>query len=172
MTQNIYGWCGKILKVDLTDSKISELQTTNCVDRFLGGRGIATKIYWEEVGSHVGAFDPENCLILMSGPLGAIGAQGASRFVVAGKSPMLLPEGFCYGNLGGFFGPCLKRAGYDGIVISGRSQKPVYLWIDNEKVQILNASMIWSKGVYAVGDILKGNSYTFELHDLLQIAVW
>ena len=85
---------------------------------------------------------------------------------------MLLLEGFCYGNLGGFIGPCLKRAGYGGIVISGRSQKPVYFWIDDGKVQILNASMIWSKGVYAVGDILKGNSYTFVLNDLLQIAVW
>jgi aldehyde:ferredoxin oxidoreductase len=53
----------------------------------------------------------------MSGFLVATGAQGASRFVVAGKSPMLLPEGFCYGNLGGFFGSYLKRAGYDGIVI-------------------------------------------------------
>ena len=77
MIQNIYGWYGKILKVDLTDSRIFELQTMNYADRFLGGRGIATKIYWEEVGSHVGAFDPENCLILMSGPLGAAGAQGA-----------------------------------------------------------------------------------------------
>ena len=95
MTTNIYGWCGKILKVDLTDSRISELQTLTYADRFLGGRGIATKIYWEEVESHVGAFDHENCLILMSGPLGATGAQGASRFVVAGKSPILLPEGFC-----------------------------------------------------------------------------
>ncbi len=155
MTRNIYGWCGKILKVDLTDSKISELDTMNYADRFLGGRGIATKIYWDTVEPRVAAFDPENCLIIMSGPLGATGAQGASRFVVAGKSPMLLPEGFCYGNLGGFFGPYLKRAGYDGIVISGRSQTPVYLWINDGKVQILNASRIWGQGVYAVGDILK-----------------
>ena len=155
MTQNVYGWCGKILKVDLTDSRICELETMNYADRFLGGRGIATKIYWDEVESQLTAFDPENYLIFMSGPLGASGAQGASRFVVAGKSPMLVPEGFCYGNLGGFFGPYLKRAGYDGIVISGRSQKPVYLWINDGKVKILNASMIWSKGVYAVGDILK-----------------
>lgn len=155
MTANIYGWCGRILKVDLTDSEISELDTMNYADRFLGGRGIATKIYWDEVESNVAAFDPANRLILMTGPLGATGAQGASRFVVAGKSPMLLQEGFCYGNLGGFFGPGLKRAGYDGIVISGRSRKPVYLWISDGKVEILDASNIWGKGVYAVGDILK-----------------
>jgi aldehyde:ferredoxin oxidoreductase len=124
-------------------------------DRFLGGRGIATRIYWEEVGSNVRAFDPENQLIFMSGPLGATGAQGASRFEVVGKSPMLMPEGFCYGNLGGFFGPYLKKAGYDGVVISGRSAKPVYLWIHDGEAQILDASLLWGKGVYNVRDILK-----------------
>lgn len=88
MTASIYGWCGRILKVDLTDSEISELDTMNYADRFLGGRGIATKIYWDEVQPNVTAFDPANRLIFMSGPLGATGAQGASRFVVAGKSPV------------------------------------------------------------------------------------
>jgi aldehyde:ferredoxin oxidoreductase len=103
----------------------------------------------------VGAFDPENRLILMSGPLGATGVQGASRFEVVGKSPMLMPEGFCYGNLGGFFGPHLKRAGYDGVVISGRSEKPVYVWIHDGKTKILDASLLWGKGVHDVREILK-----------------
>ena len=155
MTTSIYGWCGKILKIDLSESRISELKTMDYADRFLGGRGIATRIYWEEVGPSVSAFDPENHLILMTGPLGATGAQGASRFEVVGKSPMLMPEGFCYGNLGGFFGPYLKKAGYDGVVISGRSAKPVYLWIHDGEAQILEASLLWGKGVYGVRDILK-----------------
>jgi len=152
---SIYGWCGKILKIDLSESRISELQTLDYAGRFLGGRGIATRIYWEEVGPHVRAFDPENHLILMTGPLGSTGAQGASRFEVVGKSPMLMPEGFCYGNLGGFFGPYLKKAGYDGVVITGRSAKPVYLWIHDGKAQILDGSLLWGKGVYEVRDILK-----------------
>ncbi len=155
MATEIYGWCGKILNVDLSSMRVNELDTMDYADRFLGGRGIATRIYWEEVGPEVGAFDPENRLILMSGPLGATGTQGASRFEVVGKSPMLMPEGFCYGNLGGFFGPYLKRAGYDGVVISGRSEKPVYLWIHDGKAQMLDASLLWGKGVYAVRDILK-----------------
>ncbi|UCD89065.1 MAG: hypothetical protein JSW04_11560 [Desulfobacterales bacterium] len=155
MASNIFGWCGKILNVDLSDATISELETLNYADRFLGGRGIATRIYWEKVGPHVHAFDPENHLILMTGPLGATGAQGASRFEVVGKSPMLMPEGFCYGNLGGFFGPYLKKAGYDGIVISGRSEKPIYIWIADASVRILDASPLWGKGVYEVRDILK-----------------
>jgi len=155
MAAKIFGWCGKILNVDLSNARITERETMDYTDRFLGGRGIATRIYQEEVGPDVGAFDPKNRLILMSGPLGATGAQGASRFEVVGKSPMLMPEGFCYGNLGGFFGPYLKRAGYDGVVISGRSEKPVYLWIHDGKTQILDASLLWGKGVYAVRDVLK-----------------
>jgi aldehyde:ferredoxin oxidoreductase len=155
MTTSTYGWCGKILKIDLSDLRISELETMDYADRFLGGRGIATRIYWEEVGPKVRAFDPENHLIFMTGPLGATGAQGGSRFEVVGKSPMLMPEGFCYGNLGGFFGPFLKKAGYDGVVISGRSPKPVYLWIHDGKAEILDGSSLWGKGVYAVRDILK-----------------
>jgi aldehyde:ferredoxin oxidoreductase len=155
MTTHIYGWCGRILKIDLTDGRITELKTMDYAQRFLGGRGIATRIYWGEVGPQVAAFDPGNCLILMSGPLGATGVQGASRFEVVGKSPMLMPEGFCYGNLGGFFGPYLKRAGYDGMVISGRAEKPVYIWIHDRNVRILDASLLWGKGSYEVRNILK-----------------
>ena len=70
MTTSIYGWCGKILKIDLSESRVSEMNTMDYADRFLGGRGIATRIYWEEVGPGVSAFDPENHLIFMTGPLG------------------------------------------------------------------------------------------------------
>jgi aldehyde:ferredoxin oxidoreductase len=155
MATDIYGWCGKILNVDLSNFRVTERNTMDYADRFLGGRGIATRIYWEEVGPDVGAFDPENRLILMTGPLAGTGVQGASRFEAVGKSPMLMPEGFCYGNLGGFFGPYLKRSGYDGIVISGRSDKPVYIWIYDGKTEILDASLLWGKGVYNVKKILK-----------------
>jgi aldehyde:ferredoxin oxidoreductase len=155
MPTSIYGWCGKILKIDLSEPSISEVKTIEYADRFLGGRGIATRIYWEEVGPDVSAFDPENYLIFMSGSLGATGAQGASRFEVVVKSPMLMPEEFCYGNLGGYFGPFLKKAGYDGVVISGRSARPVYLWIHDGKAQILDGALLCGKGVYEVRDILK-----------------
>ena len=113
MTTSSYGWCGKILKIDLSNSWITVLQTMDYADRFLGGRRIATRLYWELVKPEIRAFDPENPLIFMTGPLGATGVQEGSRFIVAGKSPMLLPEGFCYGNLGGFLGPFLKKAGYE-----------------------------------------------------------
>jgi aldehyde:ferredoxin oxidoreductase len=87
--------------------------------------------------------------------LGATGAQGASRFEIVGKSPMLVPEGFCYGNSGGYWGPALKRAGYDGVVISGKADQPVYLWICDGRAEILDASRMWGRGVNSVRDHLK-----------------
>ncbi|QTA81563.1 Tungsten-containing aldehyde:ferredoxin oxidoreductase [Desulfonema limicola] len=155
MPVNQYGWCGKILRVDLSTSEISELDTMKYADRFLGGRGIATCIYWESVMPETGALDPGNHLIFMTGPLGATGAQGASRFIAVGKSPMRMPEGFCYGNMGGFFGPYLKRAGYDGLIITGKSEKKVYLYIQDNKTSILSADNLWGKGVYQVRDAIK-----------------
>ncbi len=155
MTPGIYGWCGRILKVDLTNSAITELDTMDYAERFLGGRGIATRIYWEHVSPETRAFDPENYMTLMSGPLGATGAQGASRFEVVSKSPMLLPEGFCYGNLGGFFAPALKKAGYDGVVVTGRAERPSYIWINDGRSEIRDASSLWGKGVYEVREIFQ-----------------
>lgn len=155
MASDIFGWCGKILKVDLTREEVTHLDTMTYASRFLGGRGIATRIYWEEVTPEVGALDPENRLILMSGPLVATGVPGASRFSVVAKSPMRMPEGFCYGNLGGFFAPALKKAGYDGVVVTGRAKRPSYIWIHDRKAEIRDASALWGKGAYEVRDRLR-----------------
>ena len=150
-----YGWLGKILKVDLSSESITEIDTRPYADRFLGGRGIATRLYWEFVPAATKAFDPENHLILMTGPLTATGAQGASRFEVVGKSPMLMPEGFCYGNLGGYWGAALKRAGFDGLVVSGKADRPVYLFISDGKASIKDAGKIYLEGVEQVKTYLK-----------------
>ena len=145
-----YGWCGKILKVDLSSEAITEIDTLPYADRFLGGRGIATRLYWENVPATARAFDPENHLIFMTGPLTATGAQGASRFEVVGKSPMLMPEGFCYGNMGSHWGPSLKRAGFDGLIVSGKARRPVYLFISGGKARIEDAGSIHLEGVSRV----------------------
>jgi aldehyde:ferredoxin oxidoreductase len=149
------GWTGKILHVDLSNSKITHFSTQPYADKYLGGRGIASRIYWETVSPEVKAFDPENQLIFMTGPLVATGAQGATRLVVVGKSPMTYPEGFCFGNIGGFIGAELKKAGFDGIVIEGRAPKPVYLWINNDEVELQDASSLWGQGAYRVEEMLQ-----------------
>ena len=150
-----YGGCGKILTVDLTSEVVSEIDTHPYADRFLGGRGIATRLYWEHVPAAARAFDPENHLIFMTGPITATGAQGASRFSVVGKSPMLMPEGFCYGNMGGYWGAALKRAGFDGLMVSGKANRPVYLFISDGKATLEDASGIHLAGVHQVETYLR-----------------
>jgi aldehyde:ferredoxin oxidoreductase len=151
----MYGWCGKILKVDLSSAVITEIDTQPYAERFLGGRGIATRLYWEHVAAATKAFDPENHLIFMTGPITATGAQGASRFSVIGKSPMLMPEGFCYGNMGGYWGAALKRAGFDGLMVCGKAKRPVYLFIADGWATIEDASGIRLEGVKQVEAYLR-----------------
>ncbi len=151
----MYGWMGKILSVNLSTAEISEFDTQPYADKYLGGRGIASRIYWDTVKPETRAFAPENRLIFMTGPLVATGAQGATRMSIAGKSPMTYPEQYCYGNIGGHFGAELKKAGYDGIVIAGRALKPVYLWINDNKTELIDAESLWGRGVYRVAEILE-----------------
>jgi aldehyde:ferredoxin oxidoreductase len=146
---------GKILHIDLTISQISEIPTQLYAEKYLGGRGIASRLYWEKVTPEVKAFDAENRLIFMTGPLLASGAQGAARICVTGKSPMAYPEGYCYGSMGGLFPSELKKAGWDGIIIDGRAAKPCYLLINNNKVELRDAYTLWGKGAYKVEEILK-----------------
>lgn len=150
----MYGWMGKILRVDLTSSEISTIPIQPYANMYLGGRGIASRLYWETVQPDISAFDPANHLIFVTGPLVATGAQGATRMAVAGKSPMAYPERYCYGNIGGFFPAELKKAGYDGLVITGKAPGPVYLLIEDSSVTLPDASELWGKGACTVGEML------------------
>lgn len=152
------GWIGKISWVNLNDGKVTHLPLDHNMKKYLGGRGIASRIYWNQVTPKIQAFDPENPLIFMTGPLVATGVLAANRFSVVSKSPMAYPEGYCFGNMGGFFGAELKRAGFDGIVITGRAPHPVYLLIHDEQVELRDASSLWGHGAYAVGERL------YQLH--------
>jgi aldehyde:ferredoxin oxidoreductase len=151
----MYGYMGKILHVNLNNQEIDEIPTKPYAEQFLGGRGIASKIYWDTVAPEVGVFEPENRLIFMAGPLVATGTQGATRLSVVSKSPMAFPEGYCYGNIGGSVGPELKRAGFDGVVVEGRASKPVCLWIHDNEAEIQDASNLWGQGAYRVSELIK-----------------
>lgn len=143
------GWVGKILRVDLTNRKISEVLTFDYVPKFLGGRGLGAKICWDEVPPEVGALDPENRLIFATGPLQGTLAPTSGRFMVLGKSPQTAPtESFCRSGVGGHWAPELKWAGYDALIIYGKASKPVYLWITDGKAEILDASRLWGLDTY------------------------
>ena len=150
-----YGYAGKILKVDLSDGTISRLPSSDYVDRFLGGRGLGAKLYWDMAPSDAKAFGQENCLICTSGPVAGFPGFAGFRWSICGKSHTGKKETFSYANLGGSWGARLKYAGYDGLVIQGKSAKPVYLFINGESVEIRDASNLWSKSTFEAFDSLK-----------------
>jgi aldehyde:ferredoxin oxidoreductase len=151
----MHGWMGKILHVDLNNSEITQFATQPYAEKYLGGRGIAARIYWETVTPEIGAFDPENRLIFVVGTLVATGVQAATYMSVAGKSPMTIPDGYCYGSIGGFVGAEMKNAGFDGIVITGRASKPVYLWVHDGEAELRDASSLWGQNAYRTGEMLQ-----------------
>ncbi|GAF76323.1 unnamed protein product, partial [marine sediment metagenome] len=150
-----YGYAGEILRVDLSSGGVTRMPTVDYADRFLGGRGIAAKIYWDEVPPEVKAFDPENRLIFATGPLAGFTGVSGSRWQICGKSSLTTPEYFNYSNLGGNWGAQLKLAGYDALVIQGKSEKPVYILIQDETVEIRDASTLWGKSTVETREMLK-----------------
>ena len=151
----MFGYAGKILRVDLSSGSASRLSTLDYAERFLGGRGIAAKLYWDEVPPEAGAFDAENALIFATGPLTGVPVIGGSRWNVCGKSPATSPEHFSHCNLGGDWGLRLKSAGYDAILVRGRSEKPVYLFLHDGVAEIKDASALWGKGAIETRETLK-----------------
>lgn len=148
------GWVGKILRIDLTNgvSKVEDLNRQWAAD-YIGARGIGVKYLYEEVDATVDAFDPANRLYLATGPLTGTNASCAARYEAVTKSP--LTGCVATSNSGGHWGPELKFAGYDMVVIEGSSPKPVWVWINDEEVQILDATHLWGTGVWDTESILK-----------------
>jgi len=151
----MYGWAGKIVRVDLNDKRVSTTAIEQYGRDFIGGIGIAEKIYWDEGHPEKDAFHPDNPLIFMTGPLAATAAPAAPRWIVCGKSPLMYPETFYSGSMSGFFGAELKMAGFDGIVITGKAESPVYISIHDEKVEIKDARHLWGITNGIVQDALR-----------------
>jgi len=140
-----FGYAGVILRIDLSLRAISRLATSDDSERFLGGRGVACKIYWDETGRYTAAFDPENPLIFITGPVAGFTRFSGCRWQICGKSAQMLPEAFSYANLGGSWGAWLKFAGYDGLIVTGRAETPVFVLINNDRVEIRDASRLWGQ---------------------------
>ena len=150
-----FGYGGRILRVDLSSMRTEETSTSSYSDRFIGGRGIAAKLYWDGVPPESGALDPENAIIFATGPLAGIPVIGGSRWYVCGKSPATQPEHLSYCNLGGDWGVRLKSAGYDAIFVQGNSENPVYLLIGDGVCELKDASALWGKGAIETRGILE-----------------
>jgi len=156
----MYGWAGTILRVDLTSGKIGkEPLSPEFARKYLGGRGYNAIRLFELVGPEVDALSPENVIMFAIGPLAGTIVPGAGRVEISAKSP--LTDVVCYSSVGGFFGQELKYSGYDQVIVSGRAERPVYLWIHDDEVELRDASHLWGKTTEEAADEIR-----VELGDL------
>ncbi|MCL5069386.1 MAG: hypothetical protein M1308_00575 [Actinobacteria bacterium] len=137
------GYVGQLLRVDLSKKKIfiEKLPPENILRKWIGAQGLSIKILYDEVPPDMHPLDPRNRIIFMTGPLTGTVAPSSSRTWVTGLRPTVLTSGTATG--GGYFGPDLKFAGFDGIIVQGVSEKPVYLWVHEGIAEIKDAARIW-----------------------------
>jgi aldehyde:ferredoxin oxidoreductase len=150
----MYGWTGKILRVDLSRKKISiEENPFWNRDNFIGGRGANAYLLYNEINPGIDAIGFENKLIFGNSPLTGTGLITSGRIHVTAKSPLTGILGDS--NAGGHFGPELKWAGYDHVIVEGISDKPVYLWIDDDVAEIRDGTHVWGKIISETYDIIR-----------------
>jgi aldehyde:ferredoxin oxidoreductase len=140
-------WTRKILRVNLTERTCtSEPLNMEWAHDYLGQRGLATKYLASEIDPKVDPLSPENKIIWATGPLTGTMASTGGRYSVVTKGP--LTGAIACSNSGGYFGAELKFAGWDMVIIEGRASSPVYLSIENDKVELRDASHLWGKTVW------------------------
>jgi len=151
----LFGYAGKILRIDLsTGAHKTEPLKEELAKKYIGGIGLGMRLLIDNSKPGVDPLSPENPLILTTGPLsGTMAPTGGNGHAFVSKSP--LTGGLGEAKAHGFFGTELKRAGYDAVILEGRSEKPVYLWIDDDNVQLLDAKHLWGKSTKEVEDTLK-----------------
>ena len=148
----LFGYVGTLLKVDLTEGVIEKIPTdTYDLDKWIGGRGLGSIIHWTECPPTAGALDPENVITFLTGPVTGTMLDGGRTFIQT-VSPAGYPDtgSFCRSSFGGAFAPEMKFAGYDGIIIKGKAAKPVYLYINDDVVEIRDAGDLWGMDNFAV----------------------
>ena len=145
---------GKIIRVDLNAGAVNiETLPENNYREYVGGSGLAAKYFWDKGDFNADALSPESLLIFMNGPFSGLKLNGASRNSVAGRSP--LTGHWADSSCGGFFAPELRYAGYDGIVITGKSPGHSVLLIEDDKIAIVDGTEYWGKGIEEVNKSLK-----------------
>ena len=149
----LYGY-GKILDVDLSAGDIVKKDIDPQFAReYIGGMGFSCKILYDEVGPDVDPLGPDNIIIFANGPLTGTKAPCSGRNEVTSKSPLTGHIGT--GNTGGLWGTALKHAGIEMIIVRKQSDKPVYLWIDDDAVEIRDASHLWGNETKTTIDLIR-----------------
>ena len=147
-------WTRKILRVDLSNGSCkSEPLNMEWAQQYLGQRGLATKYFVSEVDPQVDPLSPDNRMIMSTGPLTGTMASTGGRYTVVTKGP--LTGAIACSNSGGYFGAEMKFAGWDMIIFEGRSPKPVYLYLENDKAELRDAAHLWGKTCWETEDAIK-----------------
>jgi len=150
----MFGYMGKILRVNLTTSTITEeFPDEETLRKYLGGAGLATKILFDETEPGIDPLGPENKLIFMTGPLTGTSSPSTGRYSVVTKAP--LTNGWGQANSAGFWGRDFKRSGFDGVIFEGVAPKPVYLLTEDGKAELMDAAEIWGKNTSETTRLLK-----------------
>jgi len=148
------GWNGRFLRVNLTKQKATaEDYDPEMARKFLGGRGFAAKILWDELKPGVDPLSPENKLIFAAGPLTGFALPSSGKLVVAAKSP--LTGGYGDGNIGSYVAVQMRRAGYDAIIVEGKAEKPTILLVEGNIAEFLDAKDFWGLNTFEVEDKLR-----------------
>jgi aldehyde:ferredoxin oxidoreductase len=159
----MYGWAGQRLRVDLSSGKITkEPLTYEYRRKWLGGRGFNSDIIYNEVPPSLDPFHPNARVCFGVGPISGTAAPSTGRVTVTCKSP--LTGGFGDSNMGGHWGAELKYAGYDQVVVQGRAKHPVYIWIDDDKVEIRDARPMWGKFPREADQMIKEELGDEDIH--------
>jgi len=149
------GWNGRFLRVNLTKQKAAAKDyDPEMARKFLGGRGFAAKILWDELKPGVDPLSPENRLIFAAGPLTGFALPSSGKLVAAAKSP--LTGGYGDGNIGSYVAVQMRRAGYDAIIVEGRAEKPTILLVEGNIAEFLDAKDFWGLNTFEVEDKLRG----------------
>lgn len=149
-----YGSAGKNLEINLSTGKSLKTEVdTTARGMYLGGRGTNTKLFWDRVPPETDPYSADNLMVFGVGILTGTLAPGANRTILTTLSPQTNLQ--TYSSLGGFWGAELKHAGYDNLIVSGKSSKPVYLWINGDKAEIRDASHLWGKDVRETSKIIR-----------------
>ena len=142
------GWTGKTLRVDLSTGKITTEDTIAKYKDYLGGTGVGYKVLFDEVPVGTKAWDPENRIIFGVGPFTGTGAPTSARVQITSLFPPNMDELPGSGHMGGHWGAALKYAGWDNIIVQGKAKNPVWIAIEDDKVEIRDASRIWGSGIF------------------------
>lgn len=150
----MYGWNGKILRVNLSNNKTTvHTYDSNFATKYLGGRGFAIRILWDELAPGIDPLSEENKLVIAAGPLTGLSGPSLGKLVIAAKSP--LTGGYGDGNIGTMAAVHMRKAGFDAVVIEGKAKRPSYLYVENVEGYVLSGDGIWGKTTFEAEEKLK-----------------